>query len=138
MSTCQTRQLRGSDLTHSLKTGKFSRHEIFYRDSDLKLRSNMYNTGDLCQWNPNGTLHILGRIDDQVKVKGFRVELDGVTACIKSCPSVQSTTALLINNEIHAFITPATALSPLSKPISRPSSLTTPCQHTTTNWKVCL
>ncbi|EXL45430.1 hypothetical protein FOCG_12816 [Fusarium oxysporum f. sp. radicis-lycopersici 26381] len=81
--------------------------ERFRPDPFTQNGSNMYNTGDLCQWNPNGTLHILGRIDDQVKVKGFRVELDGVTACIKSCPSVQSTTAILINNEIHAFITPS-------------------------------
>ncbi|KAK2674332.1 ANL, N-terminal domain [Fusarium oxysporum f. sp. vasinfectum] len=84
------------------KTAERFRPDPFTQDG-----SNMYNTGDLCQWNPDGTLHILGRIDDQVKVKGFRVELDGVTACIKSCPSVQSTTALLINNEIHAFITPS-------------------------------
>jgi hypothetical protein len=67
----------------------------------------MYNTGDLCQWNPDGSLHIMGRIDDQVKIKGFRVELDGVVACIKSCPSVQSATALLIDDEIHAFVTPS-------------------------------
>lgn len=70
-------------------------------------RSNMYNTGDLCQWNPDGSLHIMGRIDDQVKIKGFRVELDGVVACIKSCPSVQSATALLVDDEIHAFVTPS-------------------------------
>ncbi|KAG4292746.1 hypothetical protein FPRO06_12234 [Fusarium proliferatum] len=80
--------------------------ERFRPDPFTQDGSNMYNTGDLCQWNSNGTLHILGRIDDQVKVKGFRVELDGVTASIKSCPSVQAATALLINNEIHAFITP--------------------------------
>lgn len=29
----------------------------------------MYNTGDVCQWNPDGSVHILGRVDDQVKVK---------------------------------------------------------------------
>ncbi|KAG4257845.1 hypothetical protein FPRO04_11584 [Fusarium proliferatum] len=80
--------------------------ERFRPDPFTQDGSNMYNTGDLCQWNSNGTLHILGRIDDQVKVKGFRVELDGVTASIKSCPSVQAATALLVNNEIHAFITP--------------------------------
>ncbi|KAM0304781.1 hypothetical protein ACHAPM_002894 [Fusarium culmorum] len=84
------------------KTAERFRPDPFANDG-----SNMYNTGDLCQWNSDGTLHILGRIDDQVKIKGFRVELDGVVACIKSCPSVQSATALLINEEIHAFITPS-------------------------------
>ncbi|KAM0284100.1 hypothetical protein ACHAO9_009432 [Fusarium lateritium] len=81
--------------------------ENFRPDPFVEDGSNMYNTGDLCQWNPDGSLHIMGRIDDQVKIKGFRVELDGVVACIKSCPSIQSATALLIDDEIHAFITPS-------------------------------
>ena len=29
----------------------------------------MFNTGDLGQWHPDGTLQHLGRVDDQVKVK---------------------------------------------------------------------
>ena len=44
------------------------------------LRSFMFNTGDLGRWLPDGTLEHLGRVDDQVKVKDFRVELDGVSA----------------------------------------------------------
>ena len=38
----------------------------------------MYNTGDLGVLLPNGEIQHLGRVDDQVKIKGFRVELDGV------------------------------------------------------------
>ena len=43
----------------------------------------MFNTGDLGRWRPDGQLEHLGRIDDQVKVKGFRVELDGVAAAME-------------------------------------------------------
>lgn len=32
-------------------------------------RSKMYCTGDLGQWRPDGSIEILGRADDQVKVK---------------------------------------------------------------------
>ena len=46
-------------------------------------RSYMFNTGDLGRWLPDGTLEHLGRVDDQVKVKGFRVELDGVSAAMQ-------------------------------------------------------
>ncbi|KAF4992674.1 hypothetical protein FGRMN_6987 [Fusarium graminum] len=92
------------------KTDERFRPDPFAQDG-----SNMYNTGDLCQWNPDGSLHIMGRIDDQVKIKGFRVELDGVVACIKSCPSIQSATALLIEDEIHAFITPSHCPVPVVK-----------------------
>lgn len=43
----------------------------------------MFNTGDLVKWRKNGSLDILGRADDQVKIKGFRVELDGVASVIE-------------------------------------------------------
>ncbi|KAL2755315.1 hypothetical protein ACRALDRAFT_1076991 [Sodiomyces alcalophilus JCM 7366] len=67
----------------------------------------MYDTGDLCRWMPDGTIDILGRADDQIKIKGFRVELDGVTASMNSCPAVGRAAALLIGDAIHGFVAPA-------------------------------
>lgn len=68
----------------------------------------MYNTGDLGRWNADGSIHILGRSDDQVKFKGFRVELDGVTSSLRSCQEVEQAVVLLIDDELHAFVTPST------------------------------
>ncbi|KAJ1954362.1 hypothetical protein IWQ62_005776, partial [Dispira parvispora] len=42
----------------------------------------LYRTGDLARWLPNGDVQILGRMDNQVKVRGFRVELEEVERVI--------------------------------------------------------
>ncbi|MFX1737984.1 amino acid adenylation domain-containing protein [Paraburkholderia sp. A1RI_3L] len=47
-----------------------------------------YLTGDLARWLPNGTIDFLGRRDYQVKVRGYRVELDEVRAALLSIPGV--------------------------------------------------
>ncbi|UKZ72079.1 uncharacterized protein TrAtP1_013017 [Trichoderma atroviride] len=69
--------------------------------------SKMYCTGDLGLWRPDGSIEILGRADDQVKVKGFRVELDGVSSSMASAPGVTRACALLIDGEIHGFAVPS-------------------------------
>ena len=72
-------------------------------------KSMMYNTGDLGRWLENGSIDIIGRQDDQVKLKGFRIELDGVTASLNACSVVDHAAVLLIDQEIHAFVAPETA-----------------------------
>ena len=77
-----------------------------YKPDPFNMRNGggmMYNTGDLGRWTADGMLEHLGRADDQVKVKGFRVELDGVSAAMNSCPGVTSSCALLIGDELWGF-----------------------------------
>ncbi|KAJ3837524.1 nonribosomal peptide synthetase 12 [Lentinula raphanica] len=85
------------------KTDEKYLFDLFMNDGSL-----MFNTGDLGRWRLDGTLEHLGRIDDQVKVKGFRVELDGVAAALESSPGIKVAAALLVENILWGFISPDT------------------------------
>ncbi|MDQ3981472.1 MAG: non-ribosomal peptide synthetase, partial [Actinomycetota bacterium] len=51
----------------------------------------LYKTGDLGRYLPSGDVEFLGRIDSQVKVRGFRVELGEVEAVLAEHPAVSET-----------------------------------------------
>lgn len=58
-------------------------------------KDRVYMTGDRGRFLVDGSVQSAGRIDDQVKVRGFRVELSEVVAALRSHPGVKQATVVL-------------------------------------------
>uniref|UniRef100_UPI0019501741 non-ribosomal peptide synthetase n=2 Tax=Microbispora siamensis TaxID=564413 RepID=UPI0019501741 len=59
----------------------------------------MYRTGDTVRWNGNGEIEFIGRVDNQIKIRGFRVELGEIETALRLFPGVSE--AVVVVHEAH-------------------------------------
>jgi amino acid adenylation domain-containing protein len=52
-------------------------------------QARLYRTGDIARWKANGEVEFLGRSDNQVKVRGFRVETGEIESVLTENPNIQ-------------------------------------------------
>ena len=76
----------------------------YANDPFLNNQNQMFNTGDLGRWNLDGELIHYGRVDDQVKIKGFRVELDAISKIIERVTNVKRAVTIKHQNFLVSFV----------------------------------
>ncbi|MGV4925651.1 non-ribosomal peptide synthase/polyketide synthase [Streptomyces sp. BHT-5-2] len=71
----------------------------------------MYRTGDLVRWSAGGELHFVGRTDDQIKIRGFRVEPAEIEAALTGHPAVAEALLTAVEADgrkrLAAYLVPA-------------------------------
>jgi len=77
----------------------------------------LYKSGDLARYLPDGRLEFLGRIDHQVKLRGFRIELEEIEAVLRQHPAVREVVVLAREEgpggkQLVAYLTAAQGQSP--------------------------
>ena len=71
----------GAGVAHGYRNRKKLTTERFVTRS-VAPGQRLYRTGDLARYRPNGVIECLGRTDNQVKVRGFRIELEEIESVL--------------------------------------------------------
>ena len=95
--------LTGSQLSGGYWKQERLTKESFVDCSFLNGRK-MYRTGDLVRWNEDGQLEYIGRIDNQVKLNGYRIELEEIENKMIRCPGVASAAAIVSQQDHVEYI----------------------------------
>lgn len=73
------------------------------------INERMYKTGDLARYLPDGNIEYIGRMDSQVKLRGYRIEPGEIETCLLRYPGIHHAAVILKNQsndspELYAYV----------------------------------
>jgi amino acid adenylation domain-containing protein len=80
----------GAGVARGYRNNSALTAEKFVRDPHGNLSDRLYKTGDRGRFLPNGEIEFLGRLDDQLKIRGYRVEPNEIISALNAFPGVQA------------------------------------------------
>ncbi|HZF89349.1 amino acid adenylation domain-containing protein, partial [Streptomyces sp.] len=98
--------LAGTGLARGYADLPAATAERFVADPFGPPGSRMYRTGDLARRRADGALYFLGRADDQIKIRGHRVEPGEVEACLGRHPGAGRTAVVARDGRLVAYVVP--------------------------------
>ncbi|MFC7384584.1 amino acid adenylation domain-containing protein [Sphaerisporangium rhizosphaerae] len=99
----------GAGLAHGYLGRPSLTAERFVPDPFGPPGARLYRTGDRVRWRADGTLVFLGRFDDQMKVRGHRVEPAEVEACLLRHPRIGQAAVTVRDDTLVAYLVAAPA-----------------------------
>lgn len=78
--------------TGYLNDDKLNKKKYFINPLDKNKK--LYKTGDLVRWVSGGNLEFVGRVDNQIKIRGYRVELEEIEYTLKSLDNIEDAVVL--------------------------------------------
>ncbi|MGH2665951.1 amino acid adenylation domain-containing protein [Flavobacterium sp.] len=92
---------------NQVSKGYFNKTELTeerFKESDRYELGTLYRTGDLARWLPNAELEYIGRIDSQIKINGFRIELNEIGNVLLEHQSVQQAYVTSVSEENKIYL----------------------------------
>ncbi len=129
-------------LTGRLALGYLDRPELTAeRFVELPGLGRAYGTGDLVSRRPDGTLDFHGRLDDQVKVRGYRIEPGEVEHALRGLPEVAEAAVVVRragreDAALTAFVVAAEGVRPAPESLRRQLAERLPAHLVPTAWTV--